>query len=88
MIGIDPIRGSPRFTFGRMELMDGIGFVPVIMGLFGLAEILENAEKPFAQMVLARMSSLIPTRQGYPGFRRTHPAGQLHRHRCSASFRG
>ena len=63
MIGIDPIRGSPRFTFGRVELMDGIGFVPVIMGLFGLAEILENAEKPFAQMVLARMSTLIPTRQ-------------------------
>jgi putative tricarboxylic transport membrane protein len=63
MIGIDPIRGLPRFTFGRMELLDGIGFVPVIMGLFGLAEILENAEKPFAKMVLARMSSLIPTRQ-------------------------
>jgi len=62
MIGIDPIRGSPRFTFDRVELMDGIGFVPVIMGLFGLAEILENAEKPFAQMVLARMSTLIPTR--------------------------
>ena len=63
MIGIDPIRGAPRFTFGRVELMDGIGFVPVIMGLFGLAEILENAERPFAQMVLARMSTLIPTRQ-------------------------
>jgi putative tricarboxylic transport membrane protein len=63
MIGIDPIRGMPRFTFGRVELMDGIGFVPVIMGLFGLAEILENAEKPFAQMVLAKMSTLIPTRQ-------------------------
>ncbi|MEI7671056.1 MAG: tripartite tricarboxylate transporter permease [Deltaproteobacteria bacterium] len=63
MIGIDPIRGSPRFTFDRVELMDGIGFVPVIMGLFGLAEILENAEQPFAQMVLARMSTLIPTRQ-------------------------
>lgn len=63
MIGMDPVRGVPRFTFGRIELMDGIGFVPVIMGLFGLAEILENAEKPFAKVVLAKMSSLIPTRQ-------------------------
>jgi putative tricarboxylic transport membrane protein len=63
MIGMDPVRGLPRFTFGRMELMDGIGFVPVIMGLFGMAEILENAEKPFAQVVLARMSSLMPSRQ-------------------------
>jgi len=63
MIGIDPVRGSPRFTFGRMELMDGIGFVPVIMGLFGLAEILENAEKPFAQVFIAKIGSLIPTRK-------------------------
>jgi putative tricarboxylic transport membrane protein len=63
MIGIDPMRGQPRFTFGQMDLLDGLGFVPVIMGLFGLAEILENAEKPFEQMVLARISSLIPTRQ-------------------------
>jgi putative tricarboxylic transport membrane protein len=63
MIGMDPVRGLPRFTFGRMELMDGIGFVPVIMGLFGLAEVLVNAEKQFAQVFIARMSSLIPTRQ-------------------------
>jgi putative tricarboxylic transport membrane protein len=63
MIGMDPVRGQARFTFGSMELMDGIGFVPVIMGLFGVGEILLNAEKPFAQMVLAKMSSLIPTRQ-------------------------
>jgi putative tricarboxylic transport membrane protein len=63
MIGMDPVRGLPRFTFGRMELMDGIGFVPVIMGLFGLAEILENAEKHFGQVFAARVSSLIPTRK-------------------------
>jgi putative tricarboxylic transport membrane protein len=63
MVGIDPIRGLPRFTFGQTDLLDGIGFVPIIMGLFGMAEILENAEKPFAEMVLAKMSSLVPTRQ-------------------------
>ncbi len=63
MVGMDPVRGLPRFTFGRMELMDGIGFVPIIMGLFGMAEILENAEKPFAETIMARMSSLIPSRQ-------------------------
>lgn len=63
MIGMDPVRGIPRFTFGRMELMDGIGFVPVIMGLFGLAEILINAEKQFSQVFVEKMSSLIPSRQ-------------------------
>lgn len=63
MVGMDPVRGSPRFTFGRMELMDGVGFIPVIMGLFGLAEILENAEKKFAQVFQSKLSSLIPTRK-------------------------
>ena len=63
MIGMDPVRGQARFTFGTMELMDGIGFVPVIMGLFGVGEILLNAEKPLAQMVLAKMNTLVPTRR-------------------------
>ncbi len=63
MVGMDPVAGMPRFTFGRMELMDGIGFVPVIMGLFGLAEVLVNAEKEFTQVFVAKMSSLIPSRE-------------------------
>src|SRR5262249_28795324 len=40
LIGLDPVRGAPRFTFGIPELYDGLGFVPVVMGLFGVAEIL------------------------------------------------
>ncbi len=63
MVGTDPTKGVPRFVFGQMELLDGIGFIPIIMGLFGFAELIENAEKPLAQTVLAKMSSLIPTRQ-------------------------
>ena len=63
MIGLDPVRGLPRFTFGKMELMDGIGFVPVIMGLFGLAEILENAEQHLSQVVATKVNSIVPTRQ-------------------------
>jgi len=34
-IGMDTLTGTIRFTFGRTELMDGINFVPLIMGLFG-----------------------------------------------------
>lgn len=41
-VGLDPVNGSPRFTMGILELRDGIQFIPVIMGLFGLAEILES----------------------------------------------
>ena len=41
-IGLDPITATPRFTFGMLELADGIGIAPVVMGLFGIAEVLEN----------------------------------------------
>jgi putative tricarboxylic transport membrane protein len=63
MIGMDPVRGMPRFTFGRMELMDGLGFVPVIMGLFGLSEIFENAESTFSQSFSAKINSMMPTKR-------------------------
>src|SRR4029434_3929367 len=41
-VGLDPITATPRFTFGILELADGIGIAPVVMGLFGIAEVLEN----------------------------------------------
>ena len=41
-VGLDPVSGAPRFTMGSLELRDGIEFVAVIMGLFGLSEILES----------------------------------------------
>jgi len=63
MVGMDPVRGAPRFTFGRMELMDGLNFVPVIMGLFGLADILENAEESLSSTVSAKVGSLMPSKQ-------------------------
>lgn len=63
MIGMDPVRGAPRFTFGLVELMDGLNFIPVIMGLFGLTEILENAETTFAQSTSAKVTSLIPSKE-------------------------
>lgn len=38
-IGADPMYATPRFTFGLVELMDGISFIPIMIGLFGLGEI-------------------------------------------------
>jgi len=43
-IGLDLISGMPRFTLGINELTDGIGIIPLVMGLFGVSEILENLE--------------------------------------------
>lgn len=42
LIGLDPIFGSERFTFGRMELLSGISFIPVMIGLFGIGEVLSQ----------------------------------------------
>lgn len=58
-IGIDLVTGAPRFTFGRMELLDGFGIVPIVMGLFGIAEIFLNAEAKATQVFDTKMRSLI-----------------------------
>lgn len=42
LVGMDPVSGTSRFTMGNLNLMDGISFVGVVMGIFGLAEILES----------------------------------------------
>ena len=41
-VGMDPVTGKTRFTFGMMELYDGFSLPPILMGLFGIAEVLEN----------------------------------------------
>ncbi|MEI9478518.1 MAG: tripartite tricarboxylate transporter permease [Deltaproteobacteria bacterium] len=41
-VGIDMLTGKARYTFGLAGLMDGIGILPIAMGLFGVAEVLEN----------------------------------------------
>ena len=64
MIGIDQMSGFLRFAYGVTELADGIGVVPVAVGLFGLAEILLTAgrEKP-PEVIRPRLRDLLPSRQ-------------------------
>jgi TctA family transporter len=52
LVGTDVQTGQQRFTFGIPELSDGIGFVPIAMGMFGIAEIILNLERPEARSVL------------------------------------
>jgi putative tricarboxylic transport membrane protein len=62
-VGIDPISGVARFTFGMIALNDGVGLVPMIMGLFGVSEVLLNIETRVRQEVFrARIAGLLPTR--------------------------
>jgi putative tricarboxylic transport membrane protein len=64
MIGIDPMTGYSRFSYGLVELGDGIGIVPVAVGLFGVSEILltaGQAETP--QVIKPKLRNLLPSRQ-------------------------
>jgi putative tricarboxylic transport membrane protein len=45
MVGFDIISGDARYGFGIIEMMDGIDFLPVAIGLFGLGEVLHGAEQ-------------------------------------------
>nr|MCU0986826.1 tripartite tricarboxylate transporter permease [Acetobacteraceae bacterium] len=46
LVGTDVQTGQQRFTFNIPELSDGIGFAPMAMGMFGVAEIIRNLEQP------------------------------------------
>jgi putative tricarboxylic transport membrane protein len=60
-VGLDPIEGSPRLTFNLLQLWDGIGIVPLAMGLFGIAEILINIEEGAAHEVLkTKIKNIFP----------------------------
>jgi len=62
MVGTDVNSGAQRFTFGLPELSDGIGFVPLAMGLFGLSEVIYNLERPERRDVLtAKLTGLMPS---------------------------
>jgi putative tricarboxylic transport membrane protein len=62
IVGTDVNSGMPRFTFGVVELTDGIGIAVVAMGLFGLTEIFKNLSGPhMTQTILkGRITGLMP----------------------------
>jgi putative tricarboxylic transport membrane protein len=45
MVGVDPIQGTPRLVFGQQSLIEGIDFLPVAIGIFGVAEVLASLER-------------------------------------------
>jgi putative tricarboxylic transport membrane protein len=61
-VGIDPVLGATRFTFGLSRLLDGFDFVVVAMGLFGISEVLINLEAPEIRDVFkTAFKGLLPT---------------------------
>src|SRR6188768_2449336 len=72
LVGTESQSATARFTFGVPELYDGVDFVPLAMGLFGLAEILSNLDRSRDKRPAATMiSTLWPSREE---IRRAAPA--------------
>ena len=66
MIGIDTMSGYTRFSYGLVELGDGVGIVPVAVGLFGVSEILLTAGQPTPPKVQKpTLRQLIPSREEF-----------------------
>ena len=53
-VGQDSFTGAPRFTFGQRELFQGLNFVSLAVGLFGVAEILRNLESETTRTVMVK----------------------------------
>ncbi len=63
-IGMDPLTGAMRYTHGNKDLYDGIGFLPVAMGAFGIGEILSATEESLVRLVhKVKLRELLPTRE-------------------------
>jgi putative tricarboxylic transport membrane protein len=71
MVGIDPVAGAPRFTFGADRLLDGVSFVAIVVGLFGLSEVLLAGRSKIAAALTPGFRSMLPTGED---LRRSAPA--------------
>jgi putative tricarboxylic transport membrane protein len=61
-VGLDLISGQARFTLNIDHLLDGVGMVPMVMGLFGIAEVLENVEATIERSIFkAHLKGLFPS---------------------------
>lgn len=58
-IGTDPLTGTQRLNMGAMELMKGFDVVPVLIGLFGIAEVLCSLDDKIEQIYAGRLGSVL-----------------------------
>jgi putative tricarboxylic transport membrane protein len=61
VVGQDPITATPRLTYGSANLLDGLDMVPVVMGLFGLSEVMLNIEQEGDRIIYeTKLKGLLP----------------------------
>lgn len=59
-IGLDPVSGQERLVFGSTTLLMGLNVVPVLMGLFGIGEVLTSIEEKIDAIYQGKLGHLIP----------------------------
>ncbi len=65
-IGLDQMTGVPRFVYKSITLMDGVGLIQVVIGLFGVSEVLINVETSFKQEIFeTKVKGLLPNLQDW-----------------------
>jgi putative tricarboxylic transport membrane protein len=64
-VGMDVIDGQERFTFGAAALGGGFDMVAVIMGMFGVSEVILNMEETLRRQIFARVERVLPTQQDW-----------------------
>lgn len=62
-VGIDPASGIPRMTFGTVTLLAGLDLVPMMMGLFGVGEVLRSLQERTRQSSEYKLGKLMPNRR-------------------------
>ena len=79
-VGLDPVESTPRYDFGTFTLMDGVGFAPLVIGLFGISEVLINLEKEEKMEVFkGRIKGSVAHAPGLARLRTGHRARQHRR---------
>lgn len=59
-VGVDPLTGSARFSYGIVSLMRGIEIIPLAVGIFGVGEILSNVELKVGRIYAGKLGRMIP----------------------------
>jgi putative tricarboxylic transport membrane protein len=62
-MGLDPVNGVPRLTYGTETLLKGIEFIAVVVGMFAIPEVLEGVEQSVGSLVRGKLHGLFPTRE-------------------------
>ena len=66
LTGTDIYTGARRFTFGSRELLDGLEFVAIAVGLFGISEVMRNLEHSnVVSGSIAKVGKIMPTREDF-----------------------